>query len=147
MSETKVRLSLNVQGAQLLSTQECVKNPKESYNTEVIPVEFVTKKGNIHKENVVIKTRKQRTVKQCMNICREAYNSMVSPENPPTEKLGKHITKKVITGYDPKGKAIKHYIKSTVWGEMPEKKRLEWHLKAIAEHMRAISFTYEVFED
>lgn len=147
MTETKVRLSLNVQGAQLLSTQECVKNPKESYNTVVIPIETTSKKGKIHKENIVIKTRKQRTVKQCMNICKEAYDYMTCPDNPPNTKMGKRALKKIIIGHTDQGKPIKRFIESTVWAELSEKQRLIWHLRSIAEHMQAINFTFEVFED
>lgn len=147
MAETKLRLSLNVPGAQLLSEQECSKNPKESYDTTIIPVEFYSKKGKLQKENVVVKTRKQRTVKQSLNISKEAYNHMIDPEAAPTERLNKKVYIKKIVGKKPNGQVIKKTIESTVWAQYQLKQRLEWHLSRIAESLRAVGFTYEVFED
>lgn len=147
MSETKVRLSLNVQGAQLLSSQECDKNPKESYDTTVILIDGSKKRGIPRKERLVVKTRKQRMVKQCLNISLEAYNYMTDPNFPPTGKLGKRVLIKKVVGKRPDGTPIRKIEESTVWGQYGIKQRLEWHLASIAESMRATGYTYEVFED
>ena len=40
MIETKVRLSMSIPGAQMLSEQECSENPKENYQQETITVKY-----------------------------------------------------------------------------------------------------------
>lgn len=147
MTDTKLRLSLSVRGAQLLSPQECGKNPKDSFDTTVIPVEFRTKKGNIQKENVVVKTRKQRLIKQSLNVSREAYNYMIDPQCPPIELSKKIIVTKVI-GKNPNGKPIKVAEETTVWANRyNEKQRLTYHLDKLAASLGAVKYTYEIFED
>ena len=49
MSEPKVRLSMKVRGAQLLSSQECEKNPKVNYNKQTIVLN-TNKKGKYLKK-------------------------------------------------------------------------------------------------
>lgn len=148
MTDTKLRLSLSVRGAQLLSPQECGKNSKASYDVQVIPVEFRTKKGNIQKENVVVKTRKQRLVKQSINLSRDAYNYMIDPQTPPNEGLNKKVIVKKVIGKNPNGKPIKASKESTVWAEhYTEEQRLKWHLDRLADSLGAVKYTYEIFED
>lgn len=147
MTDTKLRLSLSVPGAQLLSEQECSKNPKNSYNTTVIPIEFRTKKGNIKKENIVIRTRKQRLVKQSINISREAYDYMIDPQCPPAE-LGKKLLITKVIGKNPNGKPIKVVKETTVWAhKYNEKQRLAYHLDKLAASLGAVKYTYEILED
>ena len=62
--EAKIRLSLSVPGAGMLTQGQCDKNPKEFYNVESLTI----KKGKNSKERLKIKTRKCRLVKQCINI-------------------------------------------------------------------------------
>lgn len=147
MTDTKLRLSLSVRGAQLLSPQECGKNPN-NYDTTVIPVEFTSKKGKTQRENVVVKTRRQRLVKQSINIAREAYDYMIDPQAPPTERLNKRVIVQKVTGKKPNGKPIKTTVESTVWAEnYTEEQRLRWHLDRIASDLGAINYTFEIFED
>lgn len=146
MNETKLRLSLSVPGAQLLSPQECGENPKDSFNTHIIPISYHTKKGKFIRENITVKTRKHKLVKQSISISKDAYNYMIDPECPPDGRTAKkvYITKTI---KQPNGKPKKVTKESTVWAQYTIKQRLEWHLSRIAADLRAVSFTYEVFED
>lgn len=145
--EVKVRLSMSVPGAQMLSSQECDKNPKENYNVESINVSFKTKKGKFHKENILVKTRKQQLIKQSISISKEAYEFMTDASLPPTEKLAKriYITKIVERGKGDKPKKVT--IQSTLWGQMSLKKRLNWHMARIAENFGAVDYQFEILDD
>lgn len=138
---------MSVPGAQMLSSQECEKNPKENYNTHVVPVEFKTKKGKLHKETIIVKTRKNRLVKQALNISKEAYDYMTSADVPPTERLAKKVYLTKVIGKGKNGKLKKETIESTVWAQMPIIKRLNWHMARIAESLGAVDYQFEVFND
>lgn len=147
MAEIKVRLSLSVPGAQMLSSQECEENPKENYNVNVVPVEFGTKKGNLHKENMPVKTRKHRLVKQSINICKEAYDHMIAANEPPTAQLAKML--RIVKTVDKlkNGKPKKVITVLSAWEQMSPMKRLNWHMARIAEHLGAVGYEFEVFDD
>ena len=145
--EVKVRLSMSVPGAQMLSSQECDKNPKDNYNVETVMVEFVTKKGKLHKENITIRTRKQRLVKQSLNISKEAYNYMTAADQPPTERLAKKVYLTRTVGKGKNGKPQKVTTESTVWAQMSPMKRLHWHMARTAESLGAVDYQFEVFND
>lgn len=126
MSEIKVRLSLEVPGATMLSSLDCEKmSKKDAFNHESIIIEWTEKHGKKvkkHKEHLHINTRKSRTAKQNISITKESYEYMIS-KNCPDTKL------------------------SRVWGTMGKKARLEYHFKEIAEYFNAISFSYEILDD
>lgn len=147
MTEVKVRLSMSVPGAQMLSSQECDKNPKDSYNAEAIMVEFVTKKGKLHKENITVKTRKNRLVKQSLNISKEAYDYMTAADQPPTERLAKKVYLTKVVGKGKNGKPKKVTTESTVWAQMSPMKRLNWHMARTAESLGAVDYQFEVLDD
>ena len=127
MSEIKVRLSMEVPGATMLSSQDCEKmSKKEAYDSFSITVNVKKKKGKkqvIDKEILHINTRKSKPAKQCISISREAYNYMTDKKEIPSAKLSK------------------------VWGSMANEQRLKYHLNLIAEHFNAISFSYEILDD
>ena len=127
MSEIKVRLSMTVPGAQMLSSQECEKNPKESY--DIIKLRVHNGRGKNSTELITVATRKNKTAKQSISITKEAYDYMVSDE------LSSEICSLLCK--DPKH----------VWLKMTPKQRLEAHLSIIAESFNAIGFTYEVLDD
>lgn len=148
MSETKVRLSMKVRGAQLLSSQECEKNPKKNYNTEAVTVEFPTKKGKAHKETITVRTRKHRLVKQVLNISKEAYNSMTAVDQPPTKRLAKKILTTKVVGKEKNGKPKKVITETTVWAhQFTPIQRLNWYMSRIAESLGAVDYSFEVFDD
>lgn len=122
--EVKVLLSLLVQGANLLTPEFCEKNPKESYDTCRIPIEVIKGKGKRQKkvkEILIVKTRKQRLVKQSINICKEAFDYML--ETPAKQKLIK------------------------VWKTLSMHDKLKAHFDLIAEDFRAVSYSYEILDD
>lgn len=125
-TEPKVRLSLVIPGATMLSSRDCEKmSKKDVYDHHVIQVVTKVKQGKkiIHKkENIHFTTTKNRPAKQNMSISREAYNYMTSSDIP-SDKMKK------------------------VWGHMSKKSRLEYHFDIIAEHFNALSYTYEILED
>lgn len=138
MNDVKLRLSLCVPGAQMLSKQECLKNPKESYNISKMTVEHTVgngKKAKVKKEILTIKTRKSKEVKQNINITAEAYYHMISDSEPPTPKYAKPVGTKG------------NNIPISLWSTMKPKDRLKVHLNLIAEHFNASRYTYEVIDD
>lgn len=148
MTEVKVRLSMSVPGAQMLSSQECDKNPKKSYNVETIPVEFRTRKGKPQRENIEVKTRRSRLARQSLNISKEAYNYMIAADQPPTESLAKklYIYKTVSKGKNGKPKKVK--VETTVWAhQFNPTKRLDWHMARIAASLGAVDYQFEVLDD
>lgn len=125
----KVRLTLFVQGAQRLSSQECEENPKNSYNQEVVKLEWYNKKHKKKQELITINTRKNKLVKQVININEDSYFYMIGKESFPT-------LPSLIKKYPPK-----------VWIKLGKKERLEVHLSLIAESLGAIKFNYDIIED
>lgn len=124
MSESKVRLSMKVPGAIMLSSQECEKNPKESYDKHKMLITYLKGKGKhkkVVKEFLVFKTRKPRLVTQNINLCEEAYQYMLL--TPTTPKLGR------------------------VWSNLSIHERLKKHFDLIAYDLHAVSYSYEVLDD
>lgn len=127
MSEIKVRLSMTVPGAGMLSSQECEKNPKESYNVTKLLVQ--NGRGKNSTELITVATRKNKTAKQSISITKEAYDYMVSNE------------------FNSNCYSLLFKYPKHVWLKMTPKQRLEAHLSIIAESFNAIGFTYEVLDD
>lgn len=136
MSEIKVRLSLHMPGAQRLSWEEAQKHPKESYDVFPIKVESTDKRGKTHYERLVIKTRKNRIIKQSVQLSKEAYDYMTSDEVP-DHKLGKRVP------FRRNGKRVM----VPVWETYSDSQKLEWHFKKIADSLGAVGFNYEILED
>lgn len=127
MNEIKLNLNIVLPGSTMLSKQECLKNPKESYQKEAIRVESIKpdkkKKKTIKTvEYLDIRVRKCRTASQSINMTKEAYDYMVSKECP-------------------------YFAKPKDWARMSKVKRLEAHLEETCKALGGISYTYQVFED
>lgn len=138
MNDVKLRLSLCIPGAQKLSKQECLKNPKESYNTSIVNVNYEVKSGKtikVKSQDLIIKTRKQRLIKQIINITSEAYYYMIDSTKPPFSKYAKIVSKR------------KSGTPISLWSTMRQEERLKVHLDLIAEHFNASKYTYEVLDD
>ena len=118
---------MTVPGAGMLSSQECEKNPKESYDVTKLLVR--NGRGKNSTELITVATRKSKTAKQSISITKEAYDYMVSNEF-------KSNCSSLLLKYP------KH-----VWLKMTPTQRLEVHLSIIAESFNAIGFTYEVLDD
>ena len=127
MSEIKVRLSMSVPGAQMLSSQDCEKmSKKDAYDYSTLTIRYREKKGKksvIKKETLYINTRKSKPAKQCISISKEAYDYMTDVMAIPSSKLVR------------------------TWANMSKAKRLEYHLNLMAESFNALSYTYEIFDD
>lgn len=127
MTDIKVRLSLEVPGATMLSSQDCEKMSKdEAYETNLIQIEHQKKKGVkklTKKENLIVFTRKSKPAKQNISISREAY---------------KYMTDK---------KCVPSFTTAFIWNKLNAKKRLERHLQEIAEYFNALSYSYEILDD
>lgn len=137
MVEYKVSLSLLVPGANRLSSQECEKNPKESYNEHKVSLNYLTGKGKKQKrvkELLVIKTKKQKLITQNINICDEAFYYMLN--TPTTSKFAK------ILQTNKNGDVIKR-----VWDTLSVHERLKHHFDLIAHDLGAVSYNYEILKD
>lgn len=121
MSDIKVRLSLSIPGAQMISREEALQYPVDSYETHRFSVESTDKKGHKKKETIVVKTRKPRMVKQSIQITKEAYDYML--ETPPSSER--------IRG----------------WNTYRKNQRLNSHFRAIAESLGATDFHFEILDD
>lgn len=135
MSEPKVRLSFEVPGATMLSSQECEKmSKKEAYNRTTIVIGHQVKKGKklvTEKQTLHINTRKPKPAKQCIIIPKEAYNYMVSKEGIPTKG----------------GDERKLVISPIVWSNMKPEKRLNVHMKLLVESLGGFNPEWEILDD
>ena len=124
MNNIKLRLSFYVPGAQMLSSQECEANSKNSYDEHKMLIEYYKGKGKKQKkvkELISFRTRKSKLVTHGINITEEAYQYML--DTPPSEKLLKG------------------------WKNMPKGARLKAHFDLIAYDLKAESYNYEILED
>lgn len=127
MNEIKVRLSLEIPGATMLSSLDCEKMSKDkAYEMSTVNIAYTVKQGKKKKtkrETLVINTRKSIPARQNISINQDAYNYM--------------IDKRVVpVGMFPK-----------IWNSMSAKKRLEYNLSKMAEYFNAHSFSYEILDD
>lgn len=137
MTELKVSLSFFVPGANMLSSQECDKNPKKNYNEDKMLIRFTKGKGKHQKERekpLIIRTRKQKLAIQKLNICEEAYKYMLS--TPTSVKLSRP------TKRNKDGDVIER-----VWDTMSVHERLKKHFDLLAHDFHAVSYSYEILDD
>lgn len=127
MSEIKARLSMEVPGATMLSSQDCEKmSKKDAYNQFTLTVEQKVQNGKkvvTEKKLLHINTRKSRPARQSISISKEAYNYMTDAKEIPSPRLAK------------------------TWSSMTASQRLKYHLSLIAENFGATSFSYEILDD
>lgn len=143
MSEIKLRLNITLQGSVMFSKEECLKTTQKVVNkksrhggfrkttTDVLVEDLdkmdpnhvtVTDENGTNPETIHFYTRKCIPARQSLNICKEAYLSMIGRECPA-------------------------WVKSDKWAMMSGKERLESHLQRIVKHLGGISYTYQVYED
>lgn len=135
MIDNKLSLTFVLPGGTLVSSQECEKNPKESYITHKIMVSETKGKGKYKRtitKPLYVHTRKARTASQHINMSTEAYLHMLS--TPVNDKLAK-VVKVTKSG------AVR------AWDLLSEHERLTHHLDLIAHDLHAISYEYEVLGD
>lgn len=137
MVEPKISLSLLVPGAGMLSSQECEKNPKDSYEENRLPIVYYKGKGKNQKKIkklIIFQTRKNKLITQNINISKEAYEDMLN--TPTSVKLAKAIK------YDVNGEVIVR-----TWDTMSIDERLKKHFDLIAHDLHAVSYSYEILGD
>ena len=66
-----------------------------------------------------------------INICKEAYDSMISPDEVPERFMS----------------YMKMPIRHKAWKKLSTTQRLDWHMNEITQHFHAISFVYSVMEE
>lgn len=132
MNDVKVNLNLVLQGRTLLSHEQAEAFEKEKsgtgYDTFRLDVEETKVNGNkkvTKKETIFPKVRKTKTIKQTINLSKEAYDYMTSTDD----------------------RDCPWFFKPKQWRAMNSKMKLEAHLERIAQHLGAQSFTYNVLED
>lgn len=170
-----------VQGATIMSEQECSKQLRKpiinkrgkyagkqardkkgnllwryetvpdltKYNRHDVKVSSSTEKGKT--EILTYYTRKNREVRQSINISQEAYDYFISNERPygytapknfkpymPTRSRLDRKTKKWVDGVP---------IDVQAWRAASAQQRLEWHLNSIAQALKGRVDSYQVFND
>lgn len=122
-------------GAKRLSSQECEKNPKESYNEEKVELIFTKGKSRkIVKQVIVVKTRKQELITHNMSISDEAYKYMLStPISPKYARLVKRDKNKDTM--------------DRIWDIMSVRDRLNKYFDLLAHDFNAKSYSYEILDD
>lgn len=125
MIDNKLSLTFILPGSTLVSSQECEKNPKESY---------ISRKSKRRKDVVDVvyeQPRKTKTAAQHINVNTEAYLYMLN--TPTNTKLAKRV------------KTAKGIVRA--WDLLSEHERIKHHLDLMAHDLHAISYKYEVLED
>ena len=119
MNNTKINLSITLQGKVMKSEQECSERPMDNYGSFTLNVQ--DSKTNLY-ERLWVKYRKAcNKCTQVIHISEEAYKFYISEDTPYKEKASN-------------------------WKQLPIQKRLEYHLNKICEAMGGTSFTYSVIE-
>lgn len=118
--EIKVILSLLVPGTKLYSEKECKINPKISYNKEKFTLNY--SEGKKRKQEVItVVTRKPKPITQHINLCKEAYDYMISTST---------------DGISPK-----------TWKKMSVNEKLKAHFDLIMHDLRAVSYNFEILDN
>lgn len=131
MSDIKVRLTLYVPGAKMVSKEASLENAKDNCDINQITVEYNDKKGKLKRETITFLTRKQETISQAINISKEAFDYMT--DTPTSAKFNKQVKQ---------GNKLKR-----IWDMMTISERLKKHFNLIAEDLKASGYTFEVLDD
>lgn len=126
--DTKLTLTVMVQGAKLLSEEVCQSDPENNYDTHklVLDVKYwdkKTKKNYWKKEPVFFKTRKNQLVAQTINISNDAYLSFMNPDNCPS------------------------WCSFKEWRRLQPDQRLEAHMQRLSDSLGGVSYSYTVYKD
>lgn len=131
MSDTKIRLTLYIPSAKMVSKEASLENAIDNCDINKLTVEYADKKGKRKRETLTFLTRKQETVSQAINIVLEAYEYML--DTPTSAKFNKKVKH---------GKELQR-----VWDIMPITERLKKHFNLIAEDLGATGYTFEILDD
>ena len=136
MIDNKLSLTFILPGSVMMSTQECVKNPKKNYVTHKIMMPESTKGKKMKPvyKPMFIQTRGLRNASQHINISNDAYLYML--DTPTTARLARVVQK------NPKTGKVKR-----AWDLLSDKDKLKHHMDLMAHDLHAISYSYEIIED
>ena len=181
MIDTKVNLVVVAPKGTMMSEQECSKQLKKpviikkgkfagkqakvkgellwhyetvpdltKYHKNVLKIRTTSDKGK-EVETLIFFTRKNREVRQVLNISKEAYLYFISEETPfnyhpskdfkPTNPVRSHKDRK--TGEWVEGTPVSNQS----WKTLSPTQRLEWHLDAIAQDLGGKVESYSIFND
>ena len=131
MSDIKLSVTIVLPGSTMMTSQECDKNPKESYKDNCITLSVKkydnkTRKNYFKSEPLRFKTRKCKDASQVIRMTTEAYEYMTSQMFPDWWPSMGHPSQ---------------------WKRMSKEKRLELHLDRLCEHLGGTSYTYAVYND
>lgn len=119
MTDTKISLSIELQGGTMYSKEASFKNAKpipDKHNKEFLKIED----GKGHFETITINTRKCIPAKQVVNLSQEAYDYFISDEKP-IEYRGD-------------------------WKKMSEAARLHWHMEETAKALGGKMIDFKVLD-
>ena len=126
MNDVKLNLSIVLQGRTMYSQQVAENKPEllktEKFEFKTSYYNKKTRKKNTKQEIIFYQVRTCIPAKQNINICKGAYEDMVSDSCPKD-------------------------IKPKDWNRMNKTARLEYHLDLICKNFNGISYTYKIFED
>jgi hypothetical protein len=126
MVDVKISASFTLQGSVLPAEPPCSKKGKKKRKKEEKKKEILYRQEVISLENkkqIVINLREAVPAKQNLHLSTDAYNYMVSVENP-------------VEG-----------IKVYEWKKLTPNKRVKYHLQVIAESLNAKLESFTVLED
>ena len=123
MNDVKLRLSLYVPGAQMLSREDALKTSKrdEYFDTIRMTVAVEANKKKPRTVDIFVETRKSRLVRQNINLTSDAYQYMISTEVP-------------------------YFSTIKEWKNKSRKERLKVHLDRIAENFNEKSYSFEILD-
>lgn len=160
---------MSVPGASLMSEQECSKVLKEpiinqkgkyvgkqaknkkgkllwsykavpdlsKYDKHVVKVDSPKQRGKT--ELITYYTRKNREIRQSINMSQEAYAYFVSNEVPQGFKASGNFK------FKKKGKEVS--VNVAAWQMLSIEQKLNWHLQTICESLGGRMISYSVFND
>ena len=180
MDNIKINLVILTRGASMMSEQECSKQLKKPvinqrgkyagkqardkngnfiWYYKTVPdlskydrhdIRFASSKKT-QTEVLTYYTRKQKEIKQSINMTQEAYEYFISNEMPANYHAPKNFKPKipVKSHLDKKAKKYVEGIPLDIqaWRAASTQERLEWHLNAIASDLGGKVDSYTVFED
>ena len=126
MDSIKINASFILPGRVLPAEQSCSKNDKkkkEKKKKEKNDILYTQESVKIKNQKIVINLRVPKPVRQNMHLNIDAYNYMISSENPARG------------------------LKSYEWKKLTKNKRIQLHLQEIADNLRGTLESFSVMED
>lgn len=166
MNETKLNLTMLLQGRTMLSEQECLRKVRRPLmgKGKKVDKQVIDKKGNPvwvtvrepdplknerftlgltgkdgKEESLTVFVPKSKPASKSIGLSEEAYNYFISSELPE----GFHAPR----NFKPKVSPFRKSVNLQAWLAMSKEERLEWHLNSICESMGGTLASYSVHGD